>query len=512
MTDIKDFYVKFFTSEIANGFSRLITDQYFSFFDSFLDAGLIQPNSNQSKMIDALKTISAGDLSSSTNLFHHSYPSQLFKDEDYKSGYISFADLNQKINRIKDDSKQAKILLRLNNSEYHHNFIDDYANSVNQIKFHRNQHAHNKVQFLGKAKVIQLYGEIYHLLQITEDKHKEQYNDLSKLEKFLDDFESQISFDINEHRKNEIVENKEDPLLNKIDDIYGALSREIRFVKGELEEFVQNIEITKDKTLQSTDTNVARSISVRPEGMDLNDGSDSKKDIQVQKNNLANNVLANFIKESDISKEEKDSPVEEIHCVEKNTDIPESSLNVDSFMQKLTISQTRELLIELRDKIRNDMRRIDPNFENWENILSKPIIDKILKDKISTKIDFLDNTFIRKYYERHKDVMDNQLSIYWDSIQDILGRSLQKHEIILNRNNEPWAASTFGAKGTYLSELYIQIENFSDQEKEKYKRFEPTLTDSLLKKFLDVCISNPKNTVTIEKVFKPKEGYYIKKI
>lgn len=507
MAEIKDFYNKFFSSEIANGFSQLITDQYFSFYDSYNKAGLIQPNSNQAKMIDALKTIATGDLSSSTNLFNHSYASSIFKDEDYKSGYISFSDLNQKIHRIKDESKQAKVLIQLNNSEYHHHFIDDYANTVNQIKFHRNQHAHNKIQFLGKAKVIQLYGEIYHLLQLTEDKHKENCNVLGVLECFLNDFESQISFDIEEGKRNDSLEEEtgktEDPLSIKIDGIYEALNREIKFLKDDINKALSNLQENNSLHAGSVgeDLEVNR-LSVAP-----NDSGVDKALAKAHNSKIANEVLSKFLNDDlTIETENLVSSQEDFHCVDMDENPKQNA-----FQQKQTNSQTMEMLISLRDKIRADMLSLSPKFEHWENILSKPIVNNIIKFKIYSRKDFENNINVRRYYDTHKEVMDKQLDKYWDSVQEIMNRTQSNYEVILNRNDDPWKASTFGAYGTFLEAFKQSIEDCSQEEKEKYDRFMPTMTDSLIKKFLIIKEENPFHIITIEKSYSPKEGYFIKK-
>ena len=507
MAEIKDFYSKFFSSEIANGFSQLITDQYFSFYDSYSKAGLIQPNSNQAKMIDALKTIATGDLSSSTNLFNHSYASSIFKDEDYKSGYISFSDLNQKIHRIKDESKQAQVLIQLNKSDYHHHFIDDYANTVNQIKFHRNQHAHNKIQFLGKAKVIQLYGEIYHLLQLTEDKHKENCKFLDVLECFVNDFESQISFDIEEGKRNDSLEEEtgktEDPLSIKIDGIYEALNREIKFLKDDINKALNNIQESNSLSTRVVDEDLeVHRLSVAPN----NNGVD-KVLTELHDSKIADEVLSNFLFEELTIKNESLVPSQEdIHCVDLHENPKQNA-----FQQKLTNSQTSEMLISLRDKIRRDMLGLSPKFEHWENILSKPIVNNIIKFKIYSRKDFENNINVRRYYDRHKEVMDKQLDKYWDSVQEIMNRTQSNYEVILNKNNDPWKASTFGTYGTFLEAFKQSTEDCSQEEKEKYDRFMPSMSDSLIKKFLMIKEENPFHVITIEKSYSPKEGYFIKK-
>ena len=107
----------------------------------------------------------------------------------------------------------------------------------------------------------------------------------------------------------------------------------------------------------------------------------------------------------------------------------------DKEMKPLTTAEVKDKLISLRETIKQDMKSRDAHFQNWHNILMRPLIEELLNNRGADLKQFKDSLIFRHYYNCHslrgkdsfnsekkqtQEMMDFQLNKYWDSIEKIL--------------------------------------------------------------------------------------------
>jgi len=103
--------------------------------------------------------------------------------------------------------------------------------------------------------------------------------------------------------------------------------------------------------------------------------------------------------------------------------------------KSLTSAEVKDKLISLRETIKQDMKSMNTNFQNWHNILMRPLIEELLNNRGIDIHQFKDSLIFRHYYNCHslrgkdsfnferkqtQEMMDFQLNKYWNSITNIL--------------------------------------------------------------------------------------------
>ena len=96
--------------------------------------------------------------------------------------------------------------------------------------------------------------------------------------------------------------------------------------------------------------------------------------------------------------------------------------------------------MELRQKIKSEMKKKYSDFQNWHNILMQPLSKQLVYFEINTSKDFKNDEIFQHYYlssqipahleqpnldekkEIAKKYMDEQLEIYWESIKELLDK------------------------------------------------------------------------------------------
>tara|TARA_Y200000002_G_C22688209_1_gene666875 strand:+ start:4119 stop:5630 length:1512 start_codon:yes stop_codon:yes gene_type:complete len=84
----------------------------------------------------------------------------------------------------------------------------------------------------------------------------------------------------------------------------------------------------------------------------------------------------------------------------------------------INLNQTKRELLIIRNKIKKETK-----CKNWENVLQRQHIDLILIKKIPETNSLNNSLEGLKWYERHKEVMKQQIDIYGNEIDAILNRS-----------------------------------------------------------------------------------------
>lgn len=82
----------------------------------------------------------------------------------------------------------------------------------------------------------------------------------------------------------------------------------------------------------------------------------------------------------------------------------------------INIGQATTKLLQMRNRIRNQ----NPDLENWENILQRPIVNVMVRDKPKTIDDWINLPGINQRYKKHQVDMDKQLNEFWEEIEAIL--------------------------------------------------------------------------------------------
>ena len=114
-------------------------------------------------------------------------------------------------------------------------------------------------------------------------------------------------------------------------------------------------------------------------------------------------------------------------------EIEETSIN------KLTKAEMKDNLIELRQSIKTDMKAKYADFQNWHNILMRPITEDLINNNYTTQEEFKSSSIFSYYYnseqmtgkileqpgaakqqEDAKKFMDEQLKEFWPKISQLL--------------------------------------------------------------------------------------------
>lgn len=114
--------------------------------------------------------------------------------------------------------------------------------------------------------------------------------------------------------------------------------------------------------------------------------------------------------------------------------------NGDEEIIYLTNAEVLDNLMELRQKIKSEMKKKYSDFQNWHNILMQPLSKQLVYFEINTSKDFKNDEIFQHYYlssqipahleqpnldekkEIAKKYMDEQLEIYWESIKELLDK------------------------------------------------------------------------------------------
>ena len=124
-----------------------------------------------------------------------------------------------------------------------------------------------------------------------------------------------------------------------------------------------------------------------------------------------------------------------------NGDIKSSSEDFEHEIAFLTNAEVLDNLMELRIKIKSEMKKKYADFQNWHNILMQPLSKQLVYSKINTRDDFKNDEIFQHYYlssqitgklldqpnleekkELAKKYMDEQLEIYWESIKKLINK------------------------------------------------------------------------------------------
>ncbi len=120
----------------------------------------------------------------------------------------------------------------------------------------------------------------------------------------------------------------------------------------------------------------------------------------------------------------------------------ESSSEVSEYeITYLTNAEVLDNLMELRQKIKSEMKKKYADFQNWHNILMQPLSKQLIYFEIDSAKSFKDDEIFQYYYtssqipvnlldqpnldekkEIAKNYMDEQLEIYWELIKELLDK------------------------------------------------------------------------------------------
>jgi len=132
----------------------------------------------------------------------------------------------------------------------------------------------------------------------------------------------------------------------------------------------------------------------------------------------------------------------EIPTVFQKVMIPEDAENEgieETPINRLTKAEMKDNLIELRQSIKTNMKAKYADFQNWHNILMRPITEDLINNHYTTKEEFKSSSIFSYYYnseqmtgkildqpgaakqkEDAKKFMDEQLEEFWPKIHILL--------------------------------------------------------------------------------------------
>ena len=140
---------------------------------------------------------------------------------------------------------------------------------------------------------------------------------------------------------------------------------------------------------------------------------------------------------SDTKKDFDESEIPVVDFKENQADNIKKPSEDSTEDKSLTNAEAKDNLIALREKIKKHMKEREPNFQNWHNILMRPLIEELLRNNISKDEVFKDTLIFRHYYNCQslrgkesfedekkltQELMDYQLENYWEYIQSIVGQ------------------------------------------------------------------------------------------
>ena len=158
-------------------------------------------------------------------------------------------------------------------------------------------------------------------------------------------------------------------------------------------------------------------------------------------NNILDKNQSSISNDSSIFKTEEELEDAFDGSDEQEIDIEEAADSIQS-PTLLTDAELFDNLLDIRNSIDNDMSAKYISFRNWHNILSRSLIDVLVKIQISSPEDFISNSTFQHYYlseqmpmkikqnlssndldaltQESKEFMDEQLLNFWPQILSVL--------------------------------------------------------------------------------------------
>tara|TARA_Y100000591_G_scaffold213857_1_gene185673 strand:+ start:11538 stop:12803 length:1266 start_codon:yes stop_codon:yes gene_type:complete len=355
------------------------------------------------------------------------------KNTKFSIGNIHSYVESSSIKRSPDLKKRLKGILE---KKYKLKNLDNFANIATQLLRWRNFWAHEGgFQNVSQAMVLQ--ANLSLLLKTYPDQLKEKISGFDQYLEFVDEefFQSISDFllstkeeDIDDEIRQHFEQDQATNLSTDFNTFSEKVDSKISSISEENETNTQNIE----KLLDLQDSTFSK----------IEELSKSINGLYVVIENLKDQVNSISLKDqpnikSDIQKDFDESEVPIVDFKENLSDNTKKPSEDSTEDKSLTNAEAKDNLIALREKIKKHMKEREPNFQNWHNILMRPLIEELLRNKINKDEIFKDTLIFRHYYncqslrgeesfedekQLTQELMDYQLENYWEHIQSIVGQ------------------------------------------------------------------------------------------
>ncbi len=355
------------------------------------------------------------------------------KNTKFSIGNIHSYVESPSVKRSPDLKKRLKGILE---KKYKLKNLDNFANIATQLLRWRNFWAHEGgFQNVSQAMVLQ--ANLSLLLKTYPDQLKEKISGFDQYLEFVDEefFQSISDFllstkeeDIDDEIRQHFEQDQATNLSTDFSTFSEKVDSKISTISEENETNIQNIQ----KLLDLQDSTFSK----------IEELSKSINGLYVVIENLKDQVNSISLKDqpdikSDTKKDFDESEIPVVDFKENQADKIKKPSEDSTEDKSLTNAEAKDNLITLREKIKKHMKEREPNFQNWHNILMRPLIEELLRNKISKDEVFKDTLIFRHYYNCQslrgkesfedekkltQELMDYQLENYWEYIQSIVGQ------------------------------------------------------------------------------------------
>jgi len=440
MAEYKTLVNSVFTDRVAN-INELLSTLFLDIYDSIKDSVDV----HDVYLIDEIQKSFADelDLSKTAKRFYHNHFGIKFlpkKDSKFSLSSIHGFVESPTIARQGDSKKK---ILAIVEKKYKCRQFDQYANIASQIVKWRNVWAHDG-GFQNTSQALVLQSNLALLLKIYPDELQEKMPNFQTYQHFINETFLRSILDLQEINEENIDEEIAKHIQQAdVEDLSSNLEQFSDNIDEKLISFEQDSKEVMKKVEQSI-AGVAK-VENRIDELGVSTNSilsalDSLKDMIHSAKILAPEptMLETLMPENDMQLDAE----KEIPTVFQKVMIPEDAENEgieETPINRLTKAEMKDNLIELRQSIKTNMKAKYADFQNWHNILMRPITEDLINNHYTTKEEFKSSSIFSYYYnseqmtgkildqpgaakqkEDAKKFMDEQLEEFWPKIHILL--------------------------------------------------------------------------------------------
>jgi len=392
-------------------------------------------------LIDELKGFADElDLSKTAKRFYHNHFGIKFLPRNESKFSISSIHGFVESPKMTRKGDQKKKILAVVEKKYKCRQFDQYANIASQIVKWRNVWAHDG-GFQNTSQALVLQSNLALLLKIYPDELQEKISSFQTYQQFINETFLRSILDLQEINE----ENIDEEIAKHIQ------QADVEDLSSNLEQFSDNIdeklisfEQESKEVMKKVEQSIAgvEKVENRIDELNVSTNSilsalDSLKDMIHSANIpvLESSILETSILHDDTQLDAEPLLYQKVVVPEKpdTEDIEEAPIN------KLTKAEMKDNLIELRQSIKTNMKAKYADFQNWHNILMRPITDDLINNDYTTQEEFKSSSIFSYYYnseqmtgkileqpgaakqqEDAKKFMDEQLKEFWPKISQLL--------------------------------------------------------------------------------------------
>ena len=376
------------------------------------------------------------DLSKTAKRFYHNHFGIKFLPRDESKFSLSSIHGFVESSKVARKGDQKKKILAVVEKKYKCKQFDQFANIASQIVKWRNVWAHDG-GFQNTSQALVLQSNLALLLKIYPDELQEKITSFDIYQHFINETFLRSILDLQEINE----ENIDEEIAKHIQQAdVEDLSINLEQFSDNIDEKLVSFEQDSQKVMKKVEQSIAGVEKVENRIDELN----------VQTNFILSELVAlkDIIESSNMSKAEiqslqkapLESPKEVLEEIDNIWNSPDSQIENDGIPNnKLTKAEMKDNLIELRQTIKTNMKAKYADFQNWHNILMRPITEDLINNNYMTQEDFKRSPIFSYYYNSEqmtgkileqpgaakqrddaKMFMDEQVKEFWPQIKQLL--------------------------------------------------------------------------------------------